>query len=112
MPQVAERFIIHVAHDFSDTPGPRKEVEGPHSGEAFRTKVLAPAFQRARSEQQKLHVDLDGCAGFPTSFLEEAFGGLARQFGAQEVDTNLTFTSNDEPLLVEEIRRYIRDTQR
>lgn len=53
-------------------------MDGPGSGEAFRDDVLIPALTRARDADTVLVVDLDGVAGLPTSFLEEAFGGLLR----------------------------------
>ena len=102
---------ISVARDFSRTPGPRRREDGPHSGQKFLDEVLRPAFQAAIAARTVLHVDLDGCAGFPTSFLEEAFGGLAREFGADIVLKGLSFTSFDEPLIVEEIHTYIREAR-
>ena len=60
----------------------------------------------------KLIVDLDGAAGYATSFLEEAFGGLAREFGSQAVSNTLELKSNDEPYLVDEILTYIRNANK
>ena len=48
--------------------------------------------------------------GYPTSFLEEAFGGLARIFGKSECRLRLSFISYDEPLLLDEIDEYIRNS--
>ena len=55
-------------------------------------------------------VQLDGVKyGYPTSFLEEAFGGLAREFGIDDVQGTLVFESANEPLLDYEIRQYIKE---
>jgi hypothetical protein len=104
--------LLSVARDFSETPGPRYKHEGDFSGELFMETLLQPRYERARAARAKLVVDLDGTEGYATSFLEQAFGGLARVFAQSEVLTTLEFISNDEPYLVDEIRRYIRDARR
>ena len=101
---------IRISHTFSRLPGPRSKDEGPHSGQLFRESILKPAFAEARAAGTKVVVDLDGVTfGYPTSFLEEAFGGLARELGIVEVLERLEFISHDEPGLPEEIRTYIRE---
>jgi hypothetical protein len=54
---------------------------------------------------------LDDTAGYATSFLEAAFGGLAREYPIDEVLATLEFTSADEPYLPEEIREYIKEAR-
>jgi len=71
-------FTLTIATEFSDVPGLRYESQGPNSGARFRDGVLLPRFQAARQAGQKLIIFLDGVEGYTTSFLEEAFGGLAR----------------------------------
>lgn len=66
--------MIQIAKDFSRFPGGRFRTDGPHSGEAFREQFLVPALR----ESDNVTVVLDGVAGLPASFLEEAFGGLVR----------------------------------
>jgi hypothetical protein len=105
---IAERVEINIAREFTDTPGPRKRSEGEHSGEEFLADFLRPRFVAARDAKAKLSVNLDGAIGYPTSFLEEAFGGLARAFGREAVEQTLEITCNDEPYLEEQIRKYIR----
>jgi hypothetical protein len=62
---------------------------------------------------ERLSVDLDGVMfGYPASFLEEAFGGLARIDGIQTVLDNIVFQSRDEPLVIREIQSYIRDAEK
>ena len=98
---------IIISTDFSGTPGARYKHEGPFSGEEFREKLLDPAFTECRKRKEKLIIDLDGGYGYPTSFLEEAFGGLARMYGKRKVNDILEFVSEDEPSLIDEIRNYI-----
>jgi hypothetical protein len=66
--------IIQVRNDFTEFPGGRYREDGTFSGEEFRDDLLIPALD---SFDQVL-VQLDGTAGYPSSFLEEAFGGLVR----------------------------------
>jgi hypothetical protein len=67
-------ITIKIATDFSRYPAGRYVIDGPYSGELFRTKFLAPAIER----QDKVVIDMDGARGYGSSFLEEAFGGLVR----------------------------------
>lgn len=100
-------MIINICQDFSETPGARCRSDGPFSGEEFRETILKPYYLEATHRNEKLIVELDGGYGYPTSFLEEAFGGLAREFGSNAVIQRLDFVSRDEPPLIEEIRTYI-----
>jgi hypothetical protein len=101
--------MVNVAKEFSIYPGARYRKDGPHSGEEFRDELLAPRFRQALEQARKLLVNLDGAEGYATSFLEEAFGGLAREYGARKVLAHLELQSLDEPLLVNEIEKYIRE---
>ncbi|TAJ69144.1 MAG: DUF4325 domain-containing protein [Phenylobacterium sp.] len=67
-----------VASEFSPYLGGRVYDDGPFSGQEFREKFLRPRLLAAIEAQAPLHVVFDGVAGMPTSFLEEAFGGLLR----------------------------------
>ncbi len=104
--------FISIARDFSPYTGARYRTDGPNSGQEFRQDLLEPRFLQALEQGQKLIINLDGAEGYATSFLEEAFGGLARAHGAQLVLDYLEFQSLDEPLLADEIKKYIRDTAR
>ena len=106
---ITERLdVVNIARDFTDTPGPRYRSQGAHSGEQFLAEILRPKFVAARDSNAVLRINLDGAVGYPTSFLEEAFGGLAREFGSDSVERTLEFACNDEPYLEEQIRKYIR----
>lgn len=99
---------INIAQEFTTVPGPRYRRQGPHSGEEFRERLLEPKFDEAQAVGETLTIELDGAEfGYPTSFLEEAFGGLARIKGIEKVQAGLVFVATEEPLLEEEIRRYI-----
>jgi hypothetical protein len=76
---------ICVATDFSRWPGGRWRTDGPFTGERFRDELLLPALR----EHGRVTVDLDGAWGYGSSFLDEAFGALAREpdrFGLAGVD--------------------------
>ncbi len=97
---------LDIAREFTVVPGPRYKDQGHGSGEEFREKYLLPAFREA-VESEKVIVHLDGVKyGYPTSFLEEAFGGLARKVGVDVVRGTLDLKSS-EPPLVDEIWHYI-----
>ena len=56
-------------------------------------------------------MDLDGVVGYATSFLEEAFGGLARIYDPKDVLRTIELVCTDEPSLVEEVKHYIEDAR-
>ena len=99
---------INVARDFTKLPGPRYRQQGSGSGQEFLEDHLKPAFLEAKKTEDQVIIQLDGVKyGYPTSFLEEAFGGLAREFGIEVVQKILRFESASEPMLEDEIRSYI-----
>lgn len=103
---------INICKEFSDTPNARYKSEGPFSGEEFRENLLEPRYLEAKEKGEKLTINMDGGYGYPTSFLEEAFGGLARKYDPNEVLQMLIFISDDEPSLIEEIESYIKNANR
>ena len=103
MPEI----VIDIARDFSKTPGARTRKEGPHSGQEFREAFLEKHF--SSPEKPTLVIVLDGADGYATSFLEEAFGGLARIFGPAEVLARIRFVSNEDSILIDEIVGYINE---
>lgn len=108
---ITQHKDLNIAQEFTPTPGPRKRSEGEDSGEEFREKILRPRFLAAVKENTVLRVNLDGAIGYPTSFLEEAFGGLAREFGSEEVNRHIEIICTDEPYLESQIRRYIQNAK-
>ena len=104
---------IKISRDFTPTPGPRyiKESDIDNSGESFRKKILYPTFLRALESKMRLVVDLDGTAGYGTSFLEESFGGLIREehMDYSIIMNNLDLISVEESFLIEDINHYLED---
>jgi hypothetical protein len=62
---------INIARDFSKVPVGRFRTDGPDSGQRFREDFLVPSLKKG-----DVVVILDGTEGYPSSFIEEAFGGL------------------------------------
>lgn len=103
-------MILSVAKEFSSVPGPRSRDEGPFSAEQFLDELLHPKFDLAESAGETLLVDLDGGCGYATSFLEEAFGGLARKLSSSERVLNiLRIKSDEEPYLQDDVTKYVRE---
>lgn len=105
---------IIVAKDFSATPGGRFRTHGPFSGEEFRQDLLLPRFDEARQKGEKLEIDFDNVVGLPSSFLEEAFGGLVRDRSALSIDqltSTLSLMTSDRSLdpYLELVGRYIKE---
>lgn len=67
------------------------------------------SFSAASSlEIDQLTVILDGGYGYATSFLEEAFGGLAREMRNSKIK-DIIIISEEEPQLISKIQQYITD---
>ena len=109
-PQMTSRDII-IADEFSKYPAGRFTADGPYSGADFRDNILAPALQD--EELDKVVVVFDGVAGFGSSFLEEAFGGLAREHKMERslLDRKLQLKADDPDLqdYVALTEKYIED---
>ncbi len=101
-------MTINIAHDYTKSPGGRFVTEGEHSGEDFRERILLPAFKECKKTGEKLTVVLDGGYGYGSSFLEEAFGGLARKTNDSDI-LNISLVSDEEPRLINDIMRYMKD---
>jgi hypothetical protein len=98
-----------IARQFSRHPGPRYRRQGPHSGEALRTKL---ARILRTDPESTLIVDLDGTSGYGSSFLDEAFGGLVRSEGFERsVQSRFRFKSNIDPSYVTEITESFERAQ-
>ena len=99
-------ITINIAKDYTKTPGGRYIKEGPFSGEDFRVKILKAKFEESISSCKKLIVILDGGYGYAPSFLEEAFGGLAREIKDRRI-ADIEIISTEEPKLIDDIKEYI-----
>lgn len=99
-------IVINIATQFTATPGARHKSDGPFSGEEFRENFLETYFKETKDDTV-LEIILDGVEGYATSFLEEAFGGLARRYGQERCFRKLKFVSKEDNLLLDEIKSYI-----
>jgi hypothetical protein len=90
---------INFVQDFTDCPGGRLAIHGDFSGEEFREKFLKPALNDA----DRVVVNLNGASGFPSSFVDEAFGILCSQIGYERVRTKLHIELTDDPVALKEI---------
>jgi hypothetical protein len=102
-----QHLHLNIAEVFSKTPGPRSRAEGEHSAEEFLETILLRRFDEAVACDAILIVDLDGGYGYGTSFLEEAFGGLARLRTVETVRNHIDFKSDEEPYLRDDVFTYI-----
>lgn len=88
---------ISVLNDFSENPNLRHCSISDNSGEQFYHSVLNTAFKNAYENGEKLTVNLDGTAGYASSFLDEAFGNLVYDFTLDKVKNNVEIISEQEP---------------
>ena len=99
--------VIHIdiGKDFAKHLGARYRSDGKNSGQEFREDVLAPAFEA----NEMVVLELDSIGGYSASFMEEAFGGLVRQFGLESVNAKLRFDALDRAYLVPIIQQWMRE---
>lgn len=103
---------IRVAKDFSDSVGGRYRDEGEYSGQEFREDLLKPKLEEALANKEKLIIDFDGGYGYPTSFLEEAFGGLVRSgLNKDLISRTLELKSVDNPKIINRVLNYIEEAK-
>ena len=101
-------MTINTANDYTKSPGGRYISEGEYSGEDFRENILLPAFEKCQKNDENLTINLDGGYGYGSSFLREAFGGLARKTKNLDI-LKISFVSDEEPQLIDDILGYMRD---
>ncbi|MBK8398741.1 MAG: STAS-like domain-containing protein [Leptospiraceae bacterium] len=104
-------ITINIAKDFSKNPGGRFINQGNNSGEEFRIKYLEPYFDNLKDESNLIIV-LDGTNGYATSFLDGAFGELARKYGSDRCMKRISFESEEDDLLIKEIQGYIQGAKK
>lgn len=86
-----EEYSINIAEEFSPVLGGRWIRLGEFSGEEFYNRILKRKFEEALSSSNKINIYLDGTRGYGSSFLDQSFGELARQFGLDKVEGTLIF---------------------
>ena len=101
--------VVKVGRDFSRFPAGRYKSDGPYSGELFRERFLEPTIRAG----DMAIVDLAGVEGYGSSFLEEAFGGLARisDLPTDRIESYISIMSNDPDLeaFVEDAKDYLNE---
>jgi hypothetical protein len=101
---------LKISSDYTDAPGGRLITDGEYSGEDFREEVLRPLLASLGSDEI-LEINFDDSYGYPTSFLEEAFGGLAREIDSKELLKKMKFICNDEPSVIDRVLEYINNAK-
>lgn len=96
-----------IAKEYTKNPGARFIEQGSFSGQDFRQRVLEPFF-KDRKGGERLEIDFDGLNGYPSSFFEEAFGGIARIYSPDVVLSALILHCDEDPLFLDDLRSYIR----
>ena len=92
------------AEKYTKFPGGRFERLGPYSGEDFREKVLREIFKSGKS----IEIDATGVVtSFSPSFLDEAFGTLAKEYGLEKFKKTVNLFSDDNPALAEKMMYYV-----
>lgn len=99
---------IKICDDFTDVPGGRYIKEGKYSGEEFRDSILKEKIYEAEKLGDKLIIDFDGCYGFSTSFLEEAFGGMVRVYKKVNILDFIDIVSREDETIEPLIKKYVK----
>lgn len=89
-------MVVNIAA-YTEYPGLRNCDLSDKSGEDFYHTVLNKAFKEALDAGENLIVNLDGTAGYASSFLDEAFGNLIYDYTKEKVSNTLQIISTEEP---------------
>lgn len=103
-------IVLNVVN-FTKYPGPRLKRHGPYSGEAFYEEMLLPSFTQAVGDDARLVVDLDGTYGYASSFIDEAFTRLLKDFGKEKVEDILGIISVEENYWLGFIQKIIKESK-
>ena len=102
-------YKYNIAKQYGRILGGRWISLGERSGEDFFNQILEPMFKDARDEQTTVTFNLDGTSGYPSSFLDQSFGELARKYGVNEVRKIVRFETKVFNWIVDYINREIWD---
>jgi hypothetical protein len=89
--------------EYTKYPGGRFERLGDYSGEDFRENVLRKILESGKT------VDIDATGvitSFSPSFLDEAFGQLAKEYGIEVFTAKIKLHSKDNPDLSDKMMYY------
>lgn len=100
-----ESVKIDLGTQFSRLPFGRFRKDSDYSAEAFRDDMLIPALKANRS----VVVVLDNAKGLGSSFLDEAFGVLAKSLSmtVEDFKKRIEIVSDRDPTLIDEILSYV-----
>ena len=98
---------INIASQFGKLLGGRFKNLGPYSGEEFYETLLKKNFLEAQCDNSKLVIELDGTKGYPSSFLDQSFGELARTYGVEKVCGTIEFKTKLFQWVVDYIKKDI-----
>ncbi|UWR27354.1 STAS-like domain-containing protein [Sulfitobacter sp. S223] len=105
-------MVVNIAEDFSRVPAGRYHPkDGNRTGERFRNEFLKKFLDESEEE---IKINLDGAVGYPSSFLEEAFGGLVRDGFTLEVlkkRLSITTTEARKNRYIAQIWQYIEEAK-
>ena len=99
--------IVNIAKDFTKIPGARYYTDGPFSGQEFFDKILKEAYKSATLESTKLKVILDGTEGYASSFINEAFRLLGKEYGPDNVWNNIIIISDEIPAYIFKVKEAV-----
>lgn len=101
---------VNIVEDFHPYPAGRYVEDGGGNGTSFREKFILPTILTG----EDVEITLDGAPGYPSSFLEEAFGGLVRaHVPAEVIRQHLKFkASKGYERYVDKIWAFIEKAQR
>lgn len=100
---------INIARDYSPILGGRWIRLGPHSGEDFYNTLLEKTYLEAFKKGEKLIIELDRTKGYPSSFLDQSFGELARKYGVENVRKTLELRGTVFKWVIDYINKEIWD---
>ncbi len=103
-------IILNIPIEFSKTTGFRTYDDGPKSGQEFYETLLKKKFTDAINRKERLKIILDGGEGYTSSFLNEAFRLLGKDFGSNKVWDNIIVISAEIPKYIKKIKEAIYES--
>lgn len=88
---IMKELTINISKDFSKYIGGREERISKFSGEEFKRDFLDENFKI----YDRITIELDGVLGYPWDFLDETFGGIAREYGKDKFWEKIRLISRD-----------------
>lgn len=101
--------VYNISKEYSRILGGRWISLGKFSGEDFYKTVLEPKYLEAKNGNTKFVIELDGTTGYPSSFLDQSFGELARKYGKDNVKSIIELRADVFAWVVDYINREIWD---